>query len=1512
MDNDIITRLMAEDAGASATIDAVKANFQQYIDEVVAGTPAEEAFAAASARASEAMLQQAAAAGAAGGAAVENAAAMDASAAATRGATVATNDAEVAYARLHAGLLSTGMAVSASTLGIIGLAAAALAGAAAIKAIAQAEVEWQQQMVLLQNNTASTDATIQQMSRDILHVGAQMGANFDNMAQGARRILDYSFSAADATKILNQATQVAVATGANEADVSQALAQALHQYGASANEAATFTNVLLNSSQMANTTMQQFAENTKTATGVASAVGVPYEQVTAALSALTRQYGDASKAQTQVVNIMSNLLHPSQQQAAAWDALSQATGDANVKSDQLAHTLSTEGLSGILTHLTQDYQKLGFSQEQAEQYTLSLISRQRGGLGLVMLLTSANDDYNAVLKRNQQVLDGELNPAQDAFNREADTTANKLARVGDVFGSLAKEGSILSDIIGGLSDKFLELYHNGEKGADMWMGFIMNTTGAKDTLNQLGQELGAKGVDAVNNFKDVLAKGGKDAAQQFRDNIAAEWSTLPTEAQQSMQPFLGIMDQYLKQGVTDATAAGQDISDALNIQEQAAQDAKNASAAYALYSKEGYAQAVADTQQKMSELQQALDIEKEAAAEATKAGNTHAANLHNELAAELEQTYKDMQDQLTILNDFSKAAGQAGYNAGNAWATNYLSQLNAALAQTSRGGGQTYSPAAPTGPTNYQPPNPYVLPTNPTPPMTDAQAAQMEQSIYAANQAKKRGGGGPSAAQTGSTLAQAQQTYELELEQLKLKMQLLAATNDLKAATAEKTAVDQSFDATLKQINADLLKNQQAEAGDAALNKAKLNANIVEQEAAQSAANDAASANKLAVEIHNVTDRLKELQREADSAMAPLKARLDADTQAMDELTKATEAQDLAFQHETEAIDEQEYALEQREKQIMGPLNAAVDAATATEQKYQDELNNITRKYENELFPIEQALTKIENERAAIQMGDKMEQEGNAIANLTARLKDQNLTQQERASIEMQLAKARRDLGLDQHEAFLKGEEAAIKAKEAAEQHAEEQKIARQEKIVAAAKAAAEAQQKAFDQEKQNLDEQKQNIEHQQKLYDEQQRDKKVAAQAQIDADNAAIKAQQELSDARSKADKAYLEELQNEQQEQQFTAQQNAYNWGLAVQAAKDAVANLEGPYKANEDSLKAQADSVKAQKDAWDNYTQPIIDHLTDIKNADQGVLDTFNNNKELVQTVQKYWDAQTKANNALDKTKEGAPIVAKAIKDLADASTLAYTPTVDLARSLGIDTTSGLTGAIGNVTTALTGASGLKGAVDGLAGATTPGLQNTANVFGKFFGGPSDANFDPSVSIEWMLDTHNTEGFWGRIFYQWRAAFGETGLQKILHDSLVTLGDHIKPDLNTFASIFTDAGTQAAQNFSDGFVAGINSKMANITLHVTADGGGGGSSNNPPGTPPPPPPPPPPPLGSHAVVPPGQFGSFAVPATHFGGVHNYGDTNISLAFPNVTKLPTDVHAWLPVMKSLEAAMRIYDRFQ
>lgn len=305
---------------------------------------------------------------------------------------------------------AAGMAATALGVGLVG----------GIGASIRAAIEYQKMITVAGNNTTLTTAGVQQMSDTVKKLGAETGAPLDQLAEGFRKVVNYGYSAADAAKILAVANKAALSTGANTGDASGTLANVLHEYGKGARDAATYMNVLHLAAAQGNSTLQEFTTGGARAINMAANLNVPFTQVAATLSALSR-HESLRDANTQVVGFFSKLVNPAKQAQQALAGLTLKTG-IDVLGDFTPAGLKAKGLTGVLADL-----KAATGGNVAEMF--KLVPALRGGMAVMLLTGTATGDYKAILDSLNQTMSGKSNPVAAAYAAYQKTLASQLAIV---------------------------------------------------------------------------------------------------------------------------------------------------------------------------------------------------------------------------------------------------------------------------------------------------------------------------------------------------------------------------------------------------------------------------------------------------------------------------------------------------------------------------------------------------------------------------------------------------------------------------------------------------------------------------------------------------------------------------------------------------------------------------------------------------------------------------------------------------------------------------------------------------------------------------------------------------------------------------------------------------------------------------------------------------------------------------------------------------------------------------
>jgi TP901 family phage tail tape measure protein len=318
----------------------------------------------------------------------------------------------------------------------------------------------QEEFVHVAANTAMTDAQFEQMRSTVLSLGATSNKSFGDIAEGYMRVTNHGYEANAATQVLDASLKAATATGAAAASTANALAVVMHDFHAPASEAARIMDALTIASAKGNLTLQAFVDSSGKMISTASQLHVPLADVLAAMSSLTSTGRTAAAASTEVTAAMVKIVNPTKQAREEIARLSKATGVDLVHDFSLAG-LQSKGLSGIIEDLRK---AVGDHTDEI----LKLIAAQRGGLGMMALVSTSYEDFKQRVDLVNQALRGELTPTMDGFERATQTMAFQVERFSNRMQLL---GVMLQTALGG---QFVSTLEKASDGLLNLIGFLQN------------------------------------------------------------------------------------------------------------------------------------------------------------------------------------------------------------------------------------------------------------------------------------------------------------------------------------------------------------------------------------------------------------------------------------------------------------------------------------------------------------------------------------------------------------------------------------------------------------------------------------------------------------------------------------------------------------------------------------------------------------------------------------------------------------------------------------------------------------------------------------------------------------------------------------------------------------------------------------------------------------------------------------------------------------------------------
>lgn len=334
-------------------------------------------------------------------------------------------------ASMEAQAASTQAAVEAS-MAAMGVAIIGLGVTVAAESI-KIGSEMEQMFLHLQANTGSTDAQLSEMKDGILQLGKESGESFQSLADGMMHVRNMTFQGADAMKVMQAATEAAVATGAQASNTANLLATTMHEFNIAAGEALPTMNLLLVAAQKGNTTLQQFVDASGQVFGQAANMGISLRDAATAMATLSLHGFTAATAATQLLGLFKQMSQPT----ATVEKYIASLGESGkiLAEDFTSAGVRARGFSGILDDVRAVAAQTGTSFDELAEH---LFVAQRGGRAALVLLGSGTKDYQQVAQDLADAQEGKITPAQKGYNTELESMGTQMNRLKNESGAAAK------------------------------------------------------------------------------------------------------------------------------------------------------------------------------------------------------------------------------------------------------------------------------------------------------------------------------------------------------------------------------------------------------------------------------------------------------------------------------------------------------------------------------------------------------------------------------------------------------------------------------------------------------------------------------------------------------------------------------------------------------------------------------------------------------------------------------------------------------------------------------------------------------------------------------------------------------------------------------------------------------------------------------------------------------------------------------------------------------------------
>ena len=286
---------------------------------------------------------------------------------------------------------------------------------------------------------------VQAWSKDILKLGPALGRSPKELADAMFFITSSGIKGAEAIEVLTMAAKGSVAGLGETKVVADLVTSAMNAYGKENLNAAQATDILVAAVREGKAEATDLAGSMGKVLPIAAEMSVSFDQVGAAIAAMTRTGTTADIAATQLKAILSSLLAPAKQSA---DALI----DMGLGASKLRKMIREDGLIAALEHLRKT------TNEYGEEALAKVLPNIRALMGTLDLMGKNAEDNIAIF----EALTKATGSLDKAYLAAAMTTQNKwdkaMASLQTTFTRLGitLKGTFIP-IIEGFTDKIAKL-----------------------------------------------------------------------------------------------------------------------------------------------------------------------------------------------------------------------------------------------------------------------------------------------------------------------------------------------------------------------------------------------------------------------------------------------------------------------------------------------------------------------------------------------------------------------------------------------------------------------------------------------------------------------------------------------------------------------------------------------------------------------------------------------------------------------------------------------------------------------------------------------------------------------------------------------------------------------------------------------------------------------------------------------------------------------------------------------
>ncbi len=275
-----------------------------------------------------------------------------------------------------------------------------------------------------------------QLTESVAGLAKKYRMELKDVSEAFYQIISAQFSVGEAMKVLDASLKLAVGGFANANDAALALVQTLNAFELGANKASHVADVMFETTRLGIITTQQYADQMSKVASTASMFGISIEEISAAISVMTRNGVKVDQAFTSLNQLLMTIANPTEEAKKTMDAYGVSLDMNKVRAEGLVNSLLS--LGDVL---------------KSEEAMTNIVKSRTGAKAMFSLVQNSEDYITDLLAMYDSV-----GAAEEAANQRLNTTASLLKQSKTSMTELGRQlGQELEPTIAGLYVKLNSL-----------------------------------------------------------------------------------------------------------------------------------------------------------------------------------------------------------------------------------------------------------------------------------------------------------------------------------------------------------------------------------------------------------------------------------------------------------------------------------------------------------------------------------------------------------------------------------------------------------------------------------------------------------------------------------------------------------------------------------------------------------------------------------------------------------------------------------------------------------------------------------------------------------------------------------------------------------------------------------------------------------------------------------------------------------------------------------------------